>query len=115
MNMLQGNLHPPFPHDHSTPFPVVQYVDDTILVMQSNMEQLILLKEILQKVNLSSGLNVNFHKSCRVPSNISQEQACSFASALGCYVGSFPFTYMGLPLGLTKPLVKDYAPIDLQN
>jgi hypothetical protein len=26
-------------------------------------------------------------------------------------VGSFPFTYLGLPLGLAKPQVKDYAPL----
>jgi hypothetical protein len=26
-------------------------------------------------------------------------------------VGTSPFTYLGLPLGLTKPLVKDYAPL----
>jgi hypothetical protein len=26
-------------------------------------------------------------------------------------VGSFPFTYLGLPMGLTKPQVKDYAPL----
>jgi hypothetical protein len=31
--------------------------------------------------------------------------------AFGCIVGSFSFTYHGLPLGLTKPLVKDYAPL----
>jgi hypothetical protein len=26
-------------------------------------------------------------------------------------VGFFPFTYLGLPLGLTKPLVRDFAPL----
>jgi hypothetical protein len=26
-------------------------------------------------------------------------------------VGSFPFTYLGLPLGITKPLVRDFAPL----
>jgi hypothetical protein len=106
-----GNLHPPFPQDSNIPFPVVQYVDDTILVMQANEEQLILLKEILHKVTLSSGLIVNYHKSCLVPINISQEQAGSLASTFGCSVGTFPSTYLGLPLGLTKPLVKDYAPL----
>jgi hypothetical protein len=33
------------------------------------------------------------------------------AQAFGCEVGSFPFTFLGLPLGLTKPQVKDYAPL----
>jgi hypothetical protein len=67
--------------------------------MQANEEQLMLLKEILHKVTLSSGLIVNYHKSCLVPINISQEQAGSLASTFGCSVGTFPFTYLGLPLG----------------
>jgi hypothetical protein len=79
--------------------------------MQADVEQLLVLKELLQKITLSSGLKVNFHKSCLVPINISQEHASSLASTFGCIVGSFPFTYLGLPLGLTKPLVKDYAPL----
>jgi hypothetical protein len=33
------------------------------------------------------------------------------AQAFGCDVGTFPFTYLGLPMGLTKPQVKDYAPL----
>jgi hypothetical protein len=33
------------------------------------------------------------------------------SQGFGCTVGSFPFTYLGLPMGLTKPQVKDYAPL----
>jgi hypothetical protein len=111
---MQGNLLPPFPQDNDIPFPVVQYADDTILVLQAKEDQLLLLKDILHKITLSSGLKVNFHKSCLVPINISQEQATSLAECFGCSVGTFPFTYLGLPLGLTKPLVKDYAPLICQ-
>ena len=39
------------------------------------------------------------------------EKASSLANVSGCIVGSFPFTYLGLPMGLTKPQVKDYAPL----
>ena len=106
----QGNLLPPFPHGLDVPFPVVQYADDTIIIMQGCELQLTLLKEILHKIILSSGLKV-YHKSCLVPINIDQEKAGSLANAFGCTVGSFPFTYLGLPLGLTKPQVKDYAPL----
>jgi hypothetical protein len=38
-------------------------------------------------------------------------KAADLANVFGCIVGSFPFTYLGLPLGLTKPQVKDYAPL----
>jgi hypothetical protein len=29
----------------------------------------------------------------------------------GCPVGLYPFTYLGLPMGTTKPKVEDYAPL----
>jgi hypothetical protein len=92
---------------------VVQYADDTILIMQGCETQLLHLKEILHNFALSSGLKVNFHKSCFVPINIDQEKATSLANAFGCLVGSFPFTYLGLPMGLTKP--QGLCPPDMQN
>lgn len=54
---------------------------------------------------------VNYHKSCLVPINLDTTRATALANAFGCLVGSFPFTYLGLPMGLTKPQVKDYAPL----
>jgi hypothetical protein len=79
--------------------------------MQANEDQLVLLKRLLHSISLSSGLVVNYHKSCLVPINVSPVKASSLAQSFGCSVGSFPFTYLGLPLGLSKPLVKDYAPL----
>jgi len=38
-------------------------------------------------------------------------KASSLGNVFGCQVGTFPFTYLGLPLGLTKPQVKYYAPL----
>jgi hypothetical protein len=49
---------------------VVQYADDTIIVMQGDEQQLLILKDILQKISISSGLMVNYHKSCLVPINV---------------------------------------------
>jgi len=79
--------------------------------MQGNEQQLIHLKGLLQDFTLSIGLRVNYHKSCLVPINMDNDNATSLANAFGCTVRSFPFTYLGLPLGLTKPQVKDYAPL----
>lgn len=33
------------------------------------------------------------------------------AAAMGCQIGSMPFTYLGLPLGTTRPVVQDFLPI----
>jgi mannosylglycoprotein endo-beta-mannosidase len=100
---------PLFPQRLENPLPIIQYVDDTILVMQAKDDQLSILKYAMHKITLSSGLVVNFHKSCLVPINISSERSSSLAQVFGCNAGSFPFTYFGLPMGLTKPQVKDYA------
>jgi hypothetical protein len=35
----QGILAPPFPQNADLPFPVVQYADDTIIVMQGEEQQ----------------------------------------------------------------------------
>jgi hypothetical protein len=76
-----GNLLPPFPQRTDAPFPIIQYADDTILVMQADEDQLALLIGILHNITLSSGLVVNYHKSCLVPINVSPEKACSLAQA----------------------------------
>jgi hypothetical protein len=33
------------------------------------------------------------------------------ASSFGCSVGKLPFTYLGLPLGITKPTIQDLSPL----
>jgi hypothetical protein len=33
------------------------------------------------------------------------------AATLDCKVGSMPFTYLGFPLGTTRPSVDDYLPL----
>lgn len=106
-----GTLLPPFPQRPENPFPIIQYADETILIMQANEDQLDTLKNVLHNITLSCGLVVNFHKSCLVPINVSADKASSFAQIFGCSVSFFPFTYLGLPMRLTKPLVKDYAPL----
>jgi hypothetical protein len=43
--------------------------------------------------------------------NISEEKTNHLAATFGCSVGSFPFTYLGLALGLSKPRVEDFMPL----
>jgi hypothetical protein len=75
---------------------------------------LLILKDIQQKIAISSGLKVNYHKSCLVPINVDAQKTELLAASFGCIMGSFPFTYLGLPLGLTKPLVR-LRPSHLQS
>jgi hypothetical protein len=47
-----GNLLPPFPQKTDNPFPIIQYADDTILIMQADEDQLAVLKILLHNITL---------------------------------------------------------------
>ena len=38
-------------------------------------------------------------------------QTHALAAAFGCRLGALPFTYLGLPLGTTRPRIVDFAPL----
>jgi hypothetical protein len=40
--------------------------------------------------------------------NVSDEKMCILSNIFGCQIGSFPFTYLGLPLKTTKPRIEDF-------
>jgi hypothetical protein len=46
-----------------------------------------------------------------VPIIVQDEQMQILANNLECSLGSMPFTYLGLPLGTTKPKVVDFLPL----
>jgi hypothetical protein len=46
-----------------------------------------------------------------VPINVSTENATHLAGLFGCRIESLPFTYLGLPLGTTKPRIEHYGQI----
>jgi hypothetical protein len=95
----------------SDDFPIVQYADDTLLLMQADARQLIFLKALLHSFAESTGLKVNYGKSQMVPINVSHDKTVHLANTFGCQIGVMPFTYLGLPMGTTKPRVDDFAPM----
>jgi hypothetical protein len=66
---------------------------------------------LLESFSLSTGLRINYAKSCLVPINVSTEKATHLAGLFGCRIESLPFTYIGLPLGTTKPRIEHYGQI----
>jgi hypothetical protein len=103
-------LNLPIPQP-SSDFPIVQYADDTLLILEAEAKQLFCLKAILNSFASSTGLVVNFSKSLLVPINVPAEKTQVLARTFGCQVGTFPFTYLGLPLGTTKPKIEEFAPL----
>jgi hypothetical protein len=57
------------------------------------------------------GLYVNYHRSCMLPINVSDEDIQLLAHGFGWIVGSMPFTYPCLPLGTTRPRIHDLLPL----
>lgn len=95
----------------SDDFPIIQYADDTLLVMEACPTQVSHLKDILQSFSSSTGLKVNFSKSMMVPLNTPDEKMDLLISVVNCQKGSLPFTYLGLPLGTTKPNLENFLPL----
>jgi hypothetical protein len=96
-------------NDHD--FPILQYADDTLIFMQADENQLLHLKEILQSFAESTGLQVNFEKSFMVPFNITEDRLNTLINTFGCTKQTLPFTYLGLPLSITKPSVAHFWPL----
>jgi hypothetical protein len=79
--------------------------------MKADDHELAHLKNILLDYATSTGLKINFQKSSLVPINITRQKAQELATIFGCAVASMPFTYLGLPMGTTKPAMTDLLPL----
>jgi hypothetical protein len=106
-----GILQLPIPANDQAGFPVIQYADDTIVLMKAYQRQSLCLKAILETFAQSTGLRVNYSRSGMVPLNMSQEKTEIMTSVFGCKMQEMPFTYLGLPMGTTRPRVEHYEPV----
>jgi hypothetical protein len=68
----QGRLHRPI-ETHDEDFLIIQYADDTLLIMPADRVQISALKDVLQKFSLSTGLRINYNKSQMLPINVPGE------------------------------------------
>jgi len=81
------------------------------MMLQADASQLIFLKALLHSFSESTGLKVNYSKSHMYSINVNEEKMTHLANTLGCDIGSMPFTYLGLPMGTTKPHIEDFTPM----
>jgi hypothetical protein len=81
------------------------------MLLQADGRQLVFLKALLHTFAESTGLHVNYRKSQMYPINVCQDKMTRLANTFGCDVGSMPFTYLGLPMGTTKPKIEDFTPM----
>ena len=69
------------------------------------------LKAVLDQFSAATGLKINYDKSAMVPMHIAAATVGALQGILGCQVGSFPQTYLGLPLSDTKLRLAAFAPL----
>ena len=109
--MWQWLISPPLNFNTALDFPIVQYADDTLVMMQADTRQLFYLKALLNTFADATGLKVNYNKSNLIPINMSEERAAIMINTLNCKRRSFPITYRGMPLILQKPNVEQCMPL----
>jgi hypothetical protein len=83
--------------------------------MEAFPKHLIALKALLNTFADSIGLRVNYQKSNIYPINVDEDRMKALAKTFWCQMGTFPFTYLGFPLGTTKPRVEDFIPLNSDN
>jgi hypothetical protein len=81
------------------------------MILEACPRQLFFLKAMLNSFADSTGLHVNYNKSNIYPINVSEQKMAVLANTFHCKVGSLPFTYLGLPLGLRKPNLEAFLPL----
>ncbi|XP_078150204.1 uncharacterized protein LOC144545511 [Carex rostrata] len=102
-----GGIKLLFPHMK----PCLLYADDTIFFVKPEPRQLQALKVALYIFENISGLAVNLSKSELLLIKTIQPRANELATLMGCKLGTFPFTYLGLPLFPTKLPKSTYLPL----
>jgi hypothetical protein len=65
-------------------FPIIQYVDDTLLIIEACSKQLYTLKAKLNTFADSTGLKVNYSKSTMVLINLTPDKLTHLAATFQC-------------------------------
>lgn len=91
--------------------PVLQYADDTLILIKGYVQAMRTVKSILDQFSIATGLTINLHKSTLVSMHLSETTALEMANILGCRVSHFPQTYLGLPLSPNKLRASDFQPL----
>ena len=85
-----GQIEGVVPHLVDGGLSILQYVDDTILFMEHDLDKATNLKLILSTFEKLSGLKINFHKSELFCFGDAQDAAAQYAKIFGCEQGQFP-------------------------
>lgn len=79
-------------------FSLLQYADDTIIMVEGSEDDIINLKFLLLCFQQMSRLKINFDKSEVMILGYSPDKAQLIADRLNCQLGYFPSSYLGVPI-----------------
>jgi hypothetical protein len=82
-----------------------------LLILLAQLDEIMVVKDTLVKFSKSSGLKINFTKYQMLPINVDEDVLKQLAEEFGCQVGTILFTYLGLPLGTTRPTIAKISPL----
>ncbi|GKE05044.1 reverse transcriptase domain, reverse transcriptase zinc-binding domain protein, partial [Tanacetum coccineum] len=99
--------------DNNVMVPHLQYADDTIFFGDWDKDNAKSLMCILKCFEEASGLKVNYNKSKIYGIGINDEEMTEMARWMGCGIGDFPFTNLGLPIGENMRRVKAWGPANI--
>lgn len=89
----------------------LQYIDDTIMFVDSDPTLAKNLRWVLTCFEQVSGMRINFDKSEMIPINLVDDEIHSLSDIFGCPVGSFPIRYLGILLHHDKLSREDIQPL----
>ena len=87
------------------------YADDVVIFLRPNHDDLCVVRDLLQCFGQVSGLKTNLVKSSAIPIQCSDEDIERASDILSCSIGSFPCTYLGIPLSIHKASKADLTPL----
>lgn len=109
--MNHGLVQHPLPTRASQDFSIIQYADNTVIMMHACSIQLQYIQNLLMHFVVFTRLRVNYRMSIMVPINMHNSTLHLLSFVLGCVQGTFPFTYIGLTLYISKSRIEDFIPI----
>lgn len=87
------------------------FADDAVIFMRPVEHELRVTVALLQDFGCASGLHVHFQKTSAHLIRCGPENEALVGRLLGCVVGPFPCTYLGLPLGIRRPSAAQFRPL----
>ncbi|KAL8529991.1 hypothetical protein ACS0TY_007170 [Phlomoides rotata] len=93
----------------------LQFADDTIIMGAAHMENAWTIKRIIRNMEMTSGLKVNFEKCCLYGVNIGDSRLREMTEILGCRVGTLPFSYLGIKVGMDRRNTAEWSSVIQKN